>query len=128
MTVDIKVPLYEQVVEDVVERTKQRALARIDAQAKVTAPADTGFYRRNIRVEGDEVVANAEYSSAIEYGFANFVENVSGHTRVVNGKTQNVRPHTRVMNRNPNPVMRNAGRAVQKEVEGIFLRELSKRV
>lgn len=128
MTVDVKVPLYEQVIEDVIDSTKKRVLARLDAQAKVTAPADTGFYRRQIRIEGDEVVANAEYSAAIEYGFSNFVEQVSGHTRVVNGKTQNVKPFTRVMNRRPNPVLRNAARTVQKQVEGIFIRELKKRV
>ena len=103
MTVKIDVPNFENLIDKATERTARRALIEVENEARLTAPVDTGFYRNNIRrdVENLQVVANAEYSAPIEYG-------VGGTAR------------------KPNPVMRNAGRKVQKDVVNIFLREFKK--
>lgn len=95
MTVKVDVPDYSKAVESILDKVQERATIEVQNEAKITAPVDTGFYRNNIIREGDEVIANAEYSASIEYG--------------VNG--------TR---RAPNPVMRNAGRAIQKRIPEIF--------
>ena len=105
MTVTVKVPKYSDLLKSIGDATVERVLIEIENTAKLTAPVDTGFYRNNIKrvIASSEVVANAVYSSAIEYG-------VSGTLRT------------------PMPVMRNAARTVQAEVGNIFLRELDKRV
>lgn len=105
MTVTVKVPNYSQVLASIGESTKERVLIEIENTAKLNSPVDTGFYRNNIKreVSMGEVVANAVYSAAIEYG-------IDGTLR------------------KPNPVMRNAARAVQDQVGDIFLREFRKRV
>lgn len=105
MTVKVDVPNYANLVANTVAATKQRTLVEVENEARLTAPVDTGFYRNNIQrnVPDSEVVANAEYSAAIEYG-------VSGTKR------------------RPNPVMRNAARNIQNQIGAIFVRELKKRV
>ncbi len=95
----------------------------IEGEAKQNAPVDTGVYRNNITFNGkNQIVANASYSSAIEYGFSEYKETVKAHQRVISkafGKditprVINISSHDRTMNRDPNPVMRNASRTVMK--------------
>lgn len=97
MAVEFDVPNLEDLLDDAMRRTTERALIGIENNAKVTAPVDTGFYRNNIKRDArqSEVTANADYSAAIEYG-------VSGTKRA------------------PKPVMRNAARKVQNEIPQIF--------
>ena len=92
-------PKLDDLVARAVARTEQEALARIESQAALTAPVDTGYYRSQIKADygKKEVVANANYSGAIEYG------------------VQNTR-------RQPRPVMRNAARKVAKQIDEIFER------
>lgn len=95
----------------------------IEGEAKQNAPVDTGVYRNNIAYNGkNQIIANASYSSAIEYGFSEYKETVKAHQRIINkafGKditprVINISSHDRTMNRDPNPVMRNASRTVMK--------------
>ena len=87
------VPKYAHVLAKTTKQIIKEALTTIEGLAKETSPVDSGFYRNNIRTElrNSQVVANAEYSAAIEYGV--------GGTK-----------------RKPNPVMRNAAREVQKVI------------
>ena len=98
-TVENRVPNLENLVLKAVEETRIATILEIEATAKQNAPVYTGFYRNNIKSDiiASEVVANADYSAPIEYG-------VSGTAR------------------QPNPVMRNAARAVQEKVSSIFER------
>lgn len=130
MTVKVDVPNYANLVANTVAATKQRALVEVENEARLTAPVDSNAYRNNIQrnLPKSEVVANIEYSAAIEYGFNGTSQSVSSHTRKVKGKVQNVKAHTRIMNREPNPVMRNAARKIQNQIGAIFVRELKKRV
>ncbi len=97
MTVKVDVPDYSSLVDNAMDRVVIKAIASVEANAKITAPVDTGFYRSNIKpnFQDQTITAEAEYSAAIEYG-------VSG-TR-----------------REPTANMRMAARKTQKEVNNIF--------
>lgn len=105
MPIIVKVPKYEKLVGIALDEALVIITSKIEAEAKLTSPVDTGFYRNNIKVDGkNEVVAEAEYSKAVEYGFpAGFK---TSRFTYKNGRT-------------PNPVMRNSARKVQKEVPTI---------
>ena len=105
MPIIVKVPNYEEAIGKVFDDSLVIITAKIEKEAKLTSPVDTGFYRNNIKVEGkDKIVANAEYSKAVEYGFpAGF------RTKTFTYKNGRV----------PNPVMRNSARKIQKEVPSI---------
>ena len=95
----VEMPRLGDLLEKAVDSTVTEVLAGIERRAKETAPVDTGFFRNNIKADyyADEVVANANYSAALEYGVAN--------TR-----------------RAPRPTMRNAARAMAGRVGEIFRR------
>ena len=96
---NVTMPDLGQTLRTALQRTEREALARIEAQAKLTAPVDTGYFRAQIKAEygSGQVVANANYSAALEYG------------------VQNTR-------RQPRPTMRNAARKVSKQISAIFER------
>ena len=127
--VEIKTPDFDKWKSAIQDLTVKTGF-KIEETAKETAPVDTGNYRSQINYDGaNEVVANAKYSAAIEYGFENYEENVKEHQRVITkafGKVLNpavtatVKAHTRTMNRTPNPVLRNAAKSVQKQIPEIW--------
>ena len=90
---EFNVPNYSHILAKTNRELEIEAMTKVEEIAKETAPVDTSFYRNEIQTElnNNQVVANAEYSGAIEYA-------VKG-TR-----------------RKPNPVMRNAGIQVQKVI------------
>ena len=101
MAVTVDVPNLEELTKKAFERTVVKATLQVEADAKISAPVDTGFYRANIKsdiVKGT-ITAMANYSRFIEYG-----------TRY----------------QAPRPIMRNAGRKVQKEIGQIFVREFQR--
>lgn len=95
-------PKLNVAVNKAIRETVREVIGSIEAQAKLTAPVDTGYYRAQIKANyvKDEVVAHANYSAALEYGVKN--------TR-----------------RQPRPTMRNAARAVAKKVPEIFKRKMN---
>lgn len=127
--VTIKQPDFSRWKNAIQDLTVKAGL-KIEQIAKETAPTDTGNYKSEINYDGSKtVIARAEYSAAIEYGFDNYTENVKAHQRNIKrafGKTLNppvvadVKAHTRTMNRDPNPVLRNAAAKVQKEIPQIW--------
>ena len=127
--VTIKKPDFDKWKNAVEELTVRTGL-KIEEIAKETAPIDTGNYRSQITYDGSNtVIAQAQYSAAIEYGFENYEENVKEHQRVITkafGKVLNpaviatVKAHTRTMNRKPNPIMRSAAKTVQKQIPEIW--------
>lgn len=103
----------------------------IEGEAKQNAPVDTGAYRNNINTHihkrNAEVVAEADYSAAIEYGITPndkqvFPKVAKALHFKINGKdvfAKWVRPFKK--GRKPNPIMRNAARMVMKrDFNGIF--------
>lgn len=122
------VPDLSNMVEKAVFNAAQRIGYRIEEEAKSTAPVKSGNYRNNIKFNGrDEVVANENYSAAIEYGvqYRIVTAKVAKALRfVVNGKVVYAKS-VKLPARKPNPVMRNAAKRVQKEVTKIFNEEFS---
>lgn len=96
---------------------------KIEETAKETAPVDSGNYRSEINYDGaNEVIAQANYSTDIEYGTAPHEIRPNEQTALrftkdgkeIFAKKVN-HPGTR-----PNPVMRNAAAKVQKEIPQIW--------
>jgi len=101
MTVMVNVPDFSKLADLATERSMDIALARVQEYAVLTAPVDSGTYRRNIVVDfnADTVTAEIEYSRVVEYGFKG---------------------------RKPTANMRNAARKVQREIPQIFNNEFRK--
>ena len=101
MTVKVTVPNFKDLNNLVTERTTDIAVANIQEEAVLTAPVDTGAYRRNIVADfnKDEVRAEIVYSRVVEYGFKG---------------------------RRPTANMRLAGRKVQSNIANIYNKELNK--
>ena len=130
MTVTVDIPDFSNLVDLASERATKRITARVQEQAVATAPVDTGEYRRNIVADfnSDEVRAEAVYSRALEYGLpARTITPKNGKALrfKVGGKTVYAKK-VNLPSRGPNPVMRNASRKVQREVQNIFNQELNK--
>lgn len=123
------IPDYSDAIEKAVKAATTRIGNRIEEEAKETAPVDSGDYRNNIKFNGrDEVAANKEYSAAIEYGVR--PRTIRAKTAkalhfTVNGKEVFAKS-VKIPAIPPNPVMRNAAKAVQKEVKQIFLEEFKR--
>lgn len=97
--VEFNIPDYTVMLNNAVEKTVDEVAAIIEGEAKRTAPVDTGNFRNQIKYDKSkgQVIANAEYSAALEYGVKN--------TR-----------------RQPRPTLRNAARYAQKKVNATFKR------
>lgn len=120
--VTVKKPDFEawkRAIQDTVIKTG----VKIEEVAKETAPVDTGNYRSEIVFDGSNtVIAQANYSAAIEYGTAaHEIRPVTAQALhfKANGKEVFAK---RVWHKGtqPNPVMRNAAAQVQKEIPQIF--------
>lgn len=96
---------------------------KIEEIAKETAPVDTGNYRSQIIFDGaNEVVAQANYSAALEYGTrAHEIKPVTAQALHFkqNGKDvfykKVMHPATK-----PKPTMRNAAKETQKQIPQIW--------
>jgi len=97
--VEFNVPDYTLMLNNAIEKTVDQVAAIIEGEAKRTAPVDTGNFRNQIKYDKSkgQVIANAEYSAALEYGVKN--------TRRI-----------------PRPTLRNAARYAQKKVNATFKR------
>lgn len=133
MTSKIKfdIPNYSLMILNANEKTEQEAGFKIEQYAKESAPANSGFYRNNIKYDGkNQVVANAEYSAQLEYGTKPHVIKAKTakclHFKGKDGKDV----FAKVVNHpgtKPQPIMRNAAMRVQKEIGGIFTIHYKKR-
>lgn len=130
MTVKGKFPDYSNLVELATERATDIAVANIQEEAVRNAPVSSGEYRRKIEPDFSkkEVVAKASHSAPVEYGTAPHVITPK-NAKVLAFKVGGKQVFTKKVNHpgtKPNPVMRMAGRKVQKEIPKIFTRELNK--
>lgn len=121
--VTIKTPdfnKWKQAIQDTVIKTG----LKIEETAKETAPVDTGNYRSQINYDGaNMVIAQANYSAAIEYGIQQPYEIRPKTAKSLHFKKDGkdvFAMKVTIPARNPNPVMRNAANQVQKEIPQIF--------
>lgn len=110
-------------IKAVNELTKEVGTA-IQQTAIENSPFVTGRYRQGIEYDNAyTVTANTEYSAAIEYGIQNPVEITPKTAKALhfnwNGKDVFYKK-VKQKPRNPNPVMRNSARAVQKQIPELF--------
>ena len=122
--ISFDLPDFSLVVKNATASTLQEAGFKVEEEAKKTAPHDSGYYRNNIEFDGkNKVIANAEYSAALEYGSKPHIIEPTGGKKAlafqIDGQEIVVKkvhhPGTK-----PNPVMRNAAHKVQKQVGGMF--------
>jgi len=117
------VPNLSNRLQRALDLTIQEVGAAVQAEARATAPVDKGFYKAGIKFDGrSEVVANENYSAALEYGVrARTIRAKSGNCLhfVIDGKDIFVKS-VRQGARPPRSIMRNAARKVQKRVSGMF--------
>ena len=103
--------------------TLQEAGVKIEEEEKKSAPFDSGYYRNNIGFDGkNKVIANADYSAALEYGTKpHVIEPKTAKALHFKSDGQDIfakrvnHPGTK-----PLAIMRNAALKVQKQVGGIF--------
>ena len=120
--VTIKQPDFSN-IKQAIQDTILKTGLKIEQYAKESAPVNTGNYRSEISYDGgNEVIASANYSAAIEYGAPPHEIRPNEQTALrftKNGKEIFAKkvnhPGTR-----PNPVMRNAAAKVQKEIPQIW--------
>lgn len=129
--VTFQMPNFSNMFEKAIDETVQEVGHEVENVAKENAPVATGYYKDNIAFDGkDQIVASANYSSPIEYGIQNPVLITPKSAKVlhfVNKEGQDVFVKwAQQKARNPNPVMRNAARQVQQEVDRIFKENLGK--
>lgn len=121
-TVTIKQPDFEKWINAINQLTSEVGTA-IQETAILNSPYKSGVYRQNIRYDGDKtVIANASYSADIEYGTnAHEIRAVNADALHFKRNGEDVfykkvnHPGTK-----PNPVLRNAARAVQKRIPEIW--------
>ena len=127
--IKFEIPNYSNAVEKAVFNAVTRLGYRVEEEAKTNALVDTGAYRDGIKFNGkDEITANIEYSAAIEYGVQPriiTVKTAKALRFVLNGKIVFAKS-VKLPARRPNPIMRNAGKTVQKEVTKIFNEEFER--
>lgn len=130
MTVKVSVPDYSNLIELATERASDIAVSNIQEEAVRNAPVDSGEYRRKIEPDFSkkEVVAKASHSAPVEYGTAPHIITPK-NAKVLAFKVGGKQVFTKKVNHpgtKPNPIMRMAGRKVQKQIPKIFTRELNK--
>ena len=120
------VPNLSNIFQRALDETIQEVGFAVVEEAHKTAPVDKGNYKKGISFDAkDKVIANVNYSATIEYGISNPVL-IKPKTKkalhfIKDGKDVFVK-YAQQKRRNPNPVMRNAARKVQKESGGLFLK------
>lgn len=120
----VQIPNFTDMLNVALKNSVQEVSLLVQEQAKKTAPKDTGNYIRNISYDGkNTVTAHANYSAAIEYGITSPViirpKSAKALRFTVGGKVVYAK-FVQQKTRRPNPVMRNAARSAQKQVQAIF--------
>lgn len=122
----VNVPNYSNLLDTCMRKSIQEVGFKIVEEAQRTAPVDTGNYKNNIIFDGQKTVtAHANYSAAIEYGISKPVIIRPKTAKVLHFKVDGEDVFTKYVQQKtsePNPIMRNAQRKVQKQVKSIFLR------
>lgn len=121
--ISFDLPDFSLVLKNATASTLQEAGFKVEDEAKKTAPVDSGYYRNNIGFDGkNKVIANADYSAALEYGTKpHVIEPKAAKALHFQSDGQDVfakrvnHPGTK-----PLAIMRNAALRVQKQVGGIF--------
>ena len=127
----VNVPNLSNMLQVAIKNSIQEIGFTVERKAKETAPVDTGIYRNSIAYDSKyTITANADYSASIEYGISNPViirPKGKKALRFVTKEGQEVfAKYVKQKRRKPNPVMRNAARAVQKLVESIFKKNFAR--
>lgn len=120
--VTIKSPDFSKWGKAVKDLTTKTGEA-IAENAVENAPSDTGNYKGQIAYDGENtVIAQANYSAAIEYGTVpHVIEPNEKEALAFNSNGQYiVRKKVHHPGTKPNPVMRNAAAKVQKEIPQIW--------
>ena len=122
----VNVPNYSNLLDTCMRKSIQEVGFKIVEEAQKTAPVDTGNYKNNIIFDGQKTVtAHANYSAAIEYGISKPVVIRPKTAKVLHFKVDGEDVFTKYVQQKtsePNPIMRNAQRKIQKQVKSIFLR------
>lgn len=121
--ISFDLPDFSLVLKNATTQTLQEAGFKVEEEAKKSAPVDSGYYRNNIGFDGkNRVIANADYSAALEYGTKpHVIEPKTAKALHFKSDGQDVftkrvkHPGTK-----PLAIMRNAALKVQKQVGGIF--------
>ena len=127
--ISFDLPDFSLVLKNATASTLQEAGFKVEEEAKKTAPVDSGYYRNNIGFDGkNKVIANADYSAALEYGTKPHV--IEPKTaKALHFKSDGEDVFTKRVNHpgtKPNPVMRNAAHKVQKQIGGMFYNHFQK--
>lgn len=117
-------PDFSLVFQNATASTLQEAGFKVEQEAKETARVDSGYYRNNIGFDGkNKVIANADYSTALEYGTKpHVIEPKSAKFLHFQKDGKDVfakivhHPGTK-----PLAIMRNAALKVQKQVGSMFI-------
>lgn len=117
-------PDFSLVFQNATASTLQEAGFKVEQEAKETAHVDSGYYRNNIGFDGkNKVIANADYSAALEYGTKpHLIEPKSAKFLHFQKDGKDVfakivhHPGTK-----PLAIMRNAALKVQKQVGSMFI-------
>lgn len=121
--ISFDLPDFSLVLKNATTQTLQEAGFKVEEEAKKTAPVDSGYYRNNIGFDGkNKVIANADYSAALEYGTKpHVIEPKTAKALHFKSDGQDVfakrvnHPGTK-----PFAIMRNAALKVQTQVGGMF--------
>lgn len=121
-TITIKYPDFKKWIKAVDMLTVETGTA-VQETAVLNAPRKTGVYQRSIEYDGDKTItANANYSADIEYGTkAHEIKPVT--TQALHFKQNGKEVFYKKVDHpgtKPNPVLRNAARAVQKQIPEIW--------
>lgn len=130
--ITFNMPDFSNALESAIEAATQEIGFKVEGYAKESAPADTGYYRNNIKFDNQsQIIAGASYSADLEYGTKpHIIKPGAGKKALsfqVNGKNVIVKkvkhPGTK-----PLAIMRKAALKTQKEVDDIFTRNFKKYV
>ena len=121
--ISFDLPDFSLVLKNATTQTLQEAGFKVEDEAKKAAPVDSGYYRNNIGFDGkNSVIANADYSAALEYGTKpHVIEPKTAKALHFKSDGEDVfakrvkHPGTK-----PLAIMRNAALKVQKQVGGMF--------
>ena len=121
--ISFDLPDFSLVVKNATTQTLQETGFKVEEEAKKNAPVDSGYYRNNIGFDGkNKVIANADYSAALEYGTKpHVIEPKTAKALHFKSDGQDIfakrvnHPGTK-----PLAIMRNAALTVQKQEGGIF--------
>lgn len=128
--VTFQMPNFSNMLQKALNDSVQEIGFKVEQNGKEDAPVDSGYYRDHISFDGkNKVTAHADYSAPLEYGITNPVLITPKSAKVlrftIDGKEVFAK-WAQQKARKPNPIMRNAARKTQKEVDAIFKKNFAK--